>query len=184
MKIGVWALIREFLISTSSLVLWQARLATYVLVANLETEEMLQPLYYKLPGRIVGIMESLRILIAGYFRSQKLKGRSLFVALILFLPASLKYLPRILNHLTVFSFMSGKRNVITGHGDYDKLLFISYSRNGTNWIRYIIEYLSGKPTLGQERVHTGTDYVMDTAHKGYPVIHRYNKYDSHNSRLP
>ncbi len=120
-------------------------------------------------------MGSLRILIAEYFRSQKLKGQSLFVALILFLPVSLKYLPKILNHLVVFSFMSGKKNVITGHGYYDKPLLISYPRSGTNWIRYIIEHLSGKPTPGQERVYTGTDYIIDRAHKGYPVIHRYCK---------
>ena len=129
-------------------------------------------------------MEILRVLIAQYFRSQKLKGRSLFVALILLIPVSLKYLPEIVNHLMVFSFMSANKNVITGHGFYDKPLLVSYPRSGTNWIRYIIESLSGKPTPGQERVHTGTDYVMDTAHKGYPVIHRYNKYDFHNSRLP
>ncbi len=163
------------MISASSLVLWHARLATYVIVAKLGIEAILASLFRELSGRITEIMEALRILIARYFRSQRLKGRSLFVALILFIPVSLKYLPKVLNHLVVFSFMSGKKNVITGHGFYDKPLLISYPRSGTNWIRYIIECLSGKPTPGQERVHSGTDYIIDRAHKAYPVIHRHDK---------
>ncbi len=37
--------LRDFLISTSSLVLWYAQLATYALVANLESKVILQPLF-------------------------------------------------------------------------------------------------------------------------------------------
>ncbi len=66
-------------------------------------------------------------------------------------------------------------NVINGFYLIEKPLLVSYSRSGTNWIRYIIEYISNKPTPGQTRLHSGADYVIDRAHKGYPVLHHYNK---------
>lgn len=56
----------------------------------------------------------------------------------------------------------------TGYGMYDLPLLVSYSRSGTNWIRYVIETISGLPTPGQTRVHEGTDYIIDRAHCGFP----------------
>jgi len=56
-------------------------------------------------------------------------------------------------------------------------LLVSYSRSGTNWIRYIIEYLSGKPTPGQTRLHKGKrkSFFIDRAHCGFAVMHQYSK---------
>ena len=120
-------------------------------------------------------MNTLTILITRYFRLQKYKGRGRIAAVLLFIPIAVTYLPKILKYLVVFSFMSGKKNVKAGFGLYDKPLLASYPRSGTNWIRYIIESLSGKPTPGQTRLHTGADYVIDRAHKAYPVMHRHQK---------
>lgn len=68
-------------------------------------------------------------------------------------------------------------NVFYGYGLYDRPLLVSYSRSGTNWIRYIIEYLSGKPTPGQLRLYKGkrNKFFIDRAHCGFEVMHQYNK---------
>lgn len=67
-------------------------------------------------------------------------------------------------------------SVIEGFQLYNKPLLVSYSRSGTNWIRYIVEYLSGKPTPGAIRlVDVGYDFAIDRAHKGFSVINRYKK---------
>ena len=58
----------------------------------------------------------------------------------------------------------------TGYALYDHPLLVSYSRSGTNWIRYVIETISGSPTPGQNRVHEGQDYVIDRAHCGFPEM--------------
>lgn len=57
-----------------------------------------------------------------------------------------------------------------GYALYDLPLLVSYSRSGTNWIRYVIETISGSPTPGQNRVHEGQDYVIDRAHCGFPEM--------------
>jgi hypothetical protein len=69
-----------------------------------------------------------------------------------------------------------KKSAIIGFRLFDKPLLISYSRSGTNWIRYVIEYLTGKPTPGAARlIRKGNDYVIDRAHRGYAVINEYKK---------
>lgn len=118
-------------------------------------------------------MSTLRILTSRYFRLQQQKGRNLITAVILFIPIALKHLPKIIKYVVVFRFRNGGKNVNTGYGLYDRPLLISYPRSGTNWVRYIIESLSGRPTPGQARLHTGTDYFIDRAHKAYPVAHRH-----------
>jgi hypothetical protein len=54
-------------------------------------------------------------------------------------------------------------------------LLASYPRSGTNWIRYFIEQVTNRPTPGQFRCVSGTDYVIDRAHKAYPVLHKYRR---------
>ena len=70
-----------------------------------------------------------------------------------------------------------KRNkgVYTGFQRRDLPLLITYSRSGTNWLRYVIELLSGRPTPGHERLHGGEDYVVDRAHQGYLVAEEYRR---------
>lgn len=63
----------------------------------------------------------------------------------------------------------------TGYEMYDLPLLVSYSRSGTNWIRYVIETISGFPTPGQTRVHEGTEYVIDRAHCGFPGMNFHPK---------
>ncbi|MFQ5965699.1 MAG: hypothetical protein ACE5KZ_15610 [Candidatus Scalinduaceae bacterium] len=66
-------------------------------------------------------------------------------------------------------------NVINGIGLYQRPLLASYSRSGTNWIRYIVEYISGCPTPGQKRLISGNNYYIDRAHRAYPVMKFYKK---------
>jgi hypothetical protein len=68
-------------------------------------------------------------------------------------------------------------NVFYGYGLYDRPLLVSYSRSGTNWIRYIIEYLSGRPTPGQQRLFKGKpkEFFIDRAHCGFEVMHQYKR---------
>jgi len=68
-----------------------------------------------------------------------------------------------------------KINVLTGLRKYELPLLISYSRSGTNWLRYIIEYASEKPTPGLVRLVSGDNYIIDRAHKGFEVIENYKK---------
>ena len=58
---------------------------------------------------------------------------------------------------------------------HDLPLLITYSRSGTNWLRYVIELLSGRPTPGHERLHGGDDFVIDRAHEGYRVASEYQR---------
>ena len=67
------------------------------------------------------------------------------------------------------------KGVYTGFERQDLPLLITYSRSGTNWIRYVIELLSGRPTPGHERLHGGEDFVVDRAHQGYRVISEYRR---------
>ena len=65
------------------------------------------------------------------------------------------------------------RNVLVGLKRYELPILVSYSRSGTNWIRYFIEYCSRQPTPGQTRLFEGTNYIIDRAHCAFPVLHRY-----------
>ena len=65
--------------------------------------------------------------------------------------------------------------MLEGFQLYDRPLLASYPRSGTNWIRYIIECLSKRPTPGQERLVRGDDYVIDRAHCAFLVMDRYRK---------
>lgn len=64
---------------------------------------------------------------------------------------------------------------IQGYGRYDLPLLASYSRSGTNWIRFIIETISERPTPGTVRVHHGTDFVIDRAHQAYVEMAKYER---------
>ena len=74
-----------------------------------------------------------------------------------------------------YGFQPHPKNQIYGYGLYDKPLLISYSRSGTNWMRYIIEFLSGKSTPGYARLVNDGNYIIDRAHKGFFVIRKYSK---------
>ena len=80
--------------------------------------------------------------------------------------------------------MSKTNNVNTGYKSYSKPLLISYPRSGTNWIRYVIEYLTQKPTPGETRLIRGNnkfyraingDFVIDRAHNGEFIIEKHTK---------
>ena len=68
-------------------------------------------------------------------------------------------------------------DVIYGFGMYDRPLVISYSRSGMNWLRYSLEYLTGRPTPGHQRLlkPDENEFLFDRAHKGFVRINRYNK---------
>ena len=67
------------------------------------------------------------------------------------------------------------KGVYTGFERPELPLLITYSRSGTNWLRYVIELLSGRPTPGHERLHGGDDFVVDRAHQGYRVASEYQR---------
>jgi len=64
-------------------------------------------------------------------------------------------------------------NPVDGFGRVDLPLLASYSRSGTNWVRYIIEVISDRPTPGQLRVHRGGNFYIDRAHRAFPVMAQY-----------
>ncbi len=66
-------------------------------------------------------------------------------------------------------------NVIDGSSRYELPLLASYPRSGTNWLRYFIETITNRPTPGQTRVVGGTNFVVDRAHRAYPVLHKYER---------
>lgn len=70
---------------------------------------------------------------------------------------------------------SKRRGVTYGLRRFDLPLLASYSRSGTNWIRYFIEYVGGRPTPGQTRLVEGQDYCIDRAHCAYPIMHSYGQ---------
>ena len=67
------------------------------------------------------------------------------------------------------------KGVYIGFERRDLPLLITYSRSGTNWLRYVIELLSGRPTPGHERLHGGEDFAIDRAHQGYRVASEYER---------
>lgn len=107
--------------------------------------------------------------IKNYFILNKIRGKSYLSSFF----GLLKYL---LNRTLGFNkepLNSG--SVLDGFQLYSRPLLMSYSRSGTNWIRYIIEYLSQQPTPGYERTKGGVNFVIDRAHAGYKNIWRYKK---------
>lgn len=70
-------------------------------------------------------------------------------------------------------WMAGRRNVVEGFAFYHLPLLASYSRSGTNWLRYAVEVISGRPTPGQKRLYKGPDPVFDRAHKAYAVMEKH-----------
>lgn len=62
-----------------------------------------------------------------------------------------------------------------GYRLYDKFLIASYPRSGTNWIRFIIEDISGLPTPGKECLHPQHDgnFAVDRAHKAFTCMGRH-----------
>ena len=68
-----------------------------------------------------------------------------------------------------------RRPLVNGLGLYHRPLLVSYPRSGTNWVRYIVECISGCPTPGEERLVSGDNYFLDRAHRAYPVMKLYKK---------
>lgn len=108
------------------------------------------------------IRSTVRSFLPRYYEVQRIKGRSNFIAKLV--------LPQ---NAVTYIFRDRKTDVIAGCRLYDKPLLASYSRSGTNWIRYIIEYISGCPTPGQFRLHNGSDFMIDRAHQAYPIMHKH-----------
>jgi len=104
--------------------------------------------------------------IRKYYSKQSANGLSKFKATLVF--------PKYLYDRTVRR-MQKKRmgGVVGGFSKFDLPLLASYSRSGTNWIRYFIETITNRPTPGQFRCVAGTDYVIDRAHCAFPVLHKY-----------
>lgn len=82
------------------------------------------------------------------------------------------------------NILSKTHNVNTGYKIYSKPLLISYPRSGTNWIRYVIEYLTNRPTPGENRLVRGHKpwfrllnggYIVDRAHNAQSIINNYSK---------
>ncbi len=104
-----------------------------------------------------------------YFVLNKIRGKSYVIS---FFCVSGFLLNRLLG---VNSNVLNTGSVLEGFQLYTRPLLISYSRSGTNWVRYIIEYLSQQPTPGYVRSKSGVNFVIDRAHAGYKNIHNYNK---------
>lgn len=99
-----------------------------------------------------------------YYQHQKAQGNSAVTAT-LTLPSNFyRYANRV---------RSRGGAELGGYGHYDVPLLASYSRSGTNWLRYTIEWISRRPTPGQVRLAYGGDYVIDRAHQAYPVMDKY-----------
>jgi len=87
-----------------------------------------------------------------------------------------RLLPRkVINQIVIRARVKRHGNVIDGFSRYELPLLASYSRSGTNWMRYFIETVTNRPTPGQFRCVSGTDYVVDRAHRAFPVLHKYER---------
>lgn len=102
-------------------------------------------------------------LLVRYYKHQQQRGTNPLYATLKLPPNLFRYYRR----------MRQEGHQIYGYGRFDRPLLASYSRSGTNWLRYIIETISGQPTPGQVRVHYGVNFIIDRAHKAYPVMDRY-----------
>lgn len=107
-------------------------------------------------------------IVRKYYRLQQAKGHSLAKATLL-IPLE------ILNQISLKTRIHPKGNVITGFSEFRLPLLASYSRSGTNWIRYFVETCSNRPTPGETRRISGNNYVIDRAHRAYSVMHNYRK---------
>ena len=99
-------------------------------------------------------------------RKNKAEGKNLISAIISFMP----FLSRLITRLVFFP----RKNLIYGLGKYELPVLVTYPRSGTNWIRYIIESLTDKPSPGKSRKKKGSDYGIDRAH----AIKKYGKHYS------
>ncbi len=106
--------------------------------------------------------------IRTYYRLQKASGASRFGATIR-LPVHFLQQWRLRMKYPVYM------QTLHGFGRYDLPLLASYSRSGTNWIRYFLESVTDLPTPGQTRLHRGTHYCIDRAHRAFKIMHRYPK---------
>ena len=80
----------------------------------------------------------------------------------------------------IFTSLNQKKSLFEkgnefGHKLYDKPLLVAYSRSGTNWIRYIVEFLTKKPTPGYTRIIKGKNFALDHAHMGFAVMKNYDE---------
>lgn len=99
-----------------------------------------------------------------YYKNQKSKGTSPLVSSLM-LPTN----------MVKRAFRPRTIGVVSGYGYFDKPLLVTYARSGTNWVRYFLETMSSKPTPGANRLIEGDDYIIDRAHAGFLVLHKYNK---------
>jgi len=67
------------------------------------------------------------------------------------------------------------RNVTNGYGLYDLPLLVSFQRSGTNWTRYVIEFLTKRRTPGHPKLVETGRFVIDRAHEGYAVMHKHKR---------
>lgn len=108
-------------------------------------------------------------IVSRYYRAQSMKGFNCYSAT---LAAPIKVFERLCLQLAP----KKKRGSMSyGFGLCDLPLLASYSRSGTNWVRYFIEYTSGHPTPGQTRLIQGDNYFIDRAHCAYPIMNSYKK---------
>ena len=115
--------------------------------------------------------------ICNYVRRRQAKGESKLKATMLIPFRSLQYLTH-----------HRKPNSVTGFKIYEKPLLITYARSGTNWVRYVIEYLSQQPTpgykilvgtqkppkLGRPAYSKKDNYIIDRAHIATNTIHKHS----------
>ena len=106
--------------------------------------------------------------IRTYYRLQKANGSS-------YLEATLRLPAHGLQQWLLWLRYPTYVKTLYGFGRYDLPLLASYSRSGTNWVRYFLESVTGRPTPGQTRLHRGHDYCIDRAHRAFKVMHRYQK---------
>lgn len=66
-----------------------------------------------------------------------------------------------------------KQTVTHGFGLYHLPLLASYSRSGTNWIRYVLESITNLPTPGEKRLISGNNYCIDRAHCAFQRMESY-----------
>lgn len=84
----------------------------------------------------------------------------------------------------IYFQLSKKFNVNTGYQRFNKPLLVSYPRSGTNWIRYVIEFLTNRPTPGESRLVRGHkiyyrifngSFAIDRAHNSELIMEKYPK---------
>lgn len=91
-----------------------------------------------------------------------------------FLVSSFGLLEKILKYVFHVVDKNNKANVFNGFGFHELPLLVSYPRSGTNWARYIIESITNRPTPGSKCRYDGKNFIIDRAHKAYPVMNRYD----------